>query len=59
MQRYRWRLTPGGVSERDRRGGAPREESETEWRVERKVEKKGREERDRKSQLLYSWLKIL
>lgn len=21
MQRYRWRLTPGGVSERDRRGG--------------------------------------
>lgn len=57
MQRYRWRLTPGGVSERDRRG--ERQGGKETEEGGREAEKRGREERDRKSQLLYSWLVIL
>lgn len=57
MQRYRWRLTPGGVwreiEEEGAREGKRLEEGG------REAEKRGREERDRKSQLLYSWLVIL
>lgn len=54
MQRYRWRLTPGGVSERDRRGG--RQGGKETEEGGREAEKRGRRrETERASCFIHGW----
>ena len=59
MQRWRWTQKPREGAERDRRGGSKGEKRKETEEGGREAEKGGRGEKDRKSQLLYSWLVIL